>query len=176
MEQHAPSGITANGRRREAGAILLALLTTMLVSTLVMVRHAAEAVNLSHQTRLSLIMRNVSALAGCLSTSRDAGDDTGAGRGTGEMPPCDVVVRVEDANGQPIPGARIVGLYTDSEGQTTSMSQVTNENGEAVFPGSNHPIIFEVQFPVGVLPCPGSPPRVEVNPGQTAVKFVGCRL
>lgn len=123
---------------------------------------------LTHRTMLPLIMRNAPAVDDC--TGPPCLCDAR------RQVPCDIVVRVEDADGNPIEGARIVGLYTDNEDRTTSESRITDENGEALFPGSAREIIFEVQYPVGVLPCPGSPPRIQTSPGQTAVRFIGCRL
>ncbi|MFQ5854443.1 MAG: hypothetical protein ACE5LU_02200 [Anaerolineae bacterium] len=133
-------------------SILAMFLAAMLISTPV-------AADLTHHVMLPLIMRSAPAVNSCMGTL-----------------PCSIVVRVEDADGNPIQDARIVGLYAVGEDQTTSLSRVTDENGEAVFPGSDREIIFEVQFPVGLLPCPGSPPRIRANPGQTTVRFVGCRM
>lgn len=140
--------------------VLVVLLATVLVSSPAAATPSAGIAGVTHHVMLPLVMGNAPALNGSMGTS----------------PPYDIVVRVEDAGGNPIEGARIVGLYTDSEGRTTSIAQVTDASGEVIFPGSDHEIIFEVQFPAGILPCPESPPRIRVNPGQTAVKFVGCRL
>lgn len=120
---------------------------------------AAQVATSTHRVMLSLIMRSAKVEDSC----------PGA-------PACVVVVRVEDAGGNPIANAQIVGLYTDNEGQTTSMSRVTDENGEAVFPRSidgTTEITFEVQFPVGVLPC--SPVRILFVDG-VPVRFIGCRV
>jgi hypothetical protein len=87
----------------------------------------------------------------------------------------DILVKVEDSAENPIEDAQIIGLYTDDKGDTSVQRRVTDEKGEATFPTSNHVITFEVHFPVGIFPCPNHPPRIPVNPGETTVKFVGCR-
>lgn len=142
-----------------AGSILVVVLAATVIGVPVAAIPVAADESLTYRVLLPAIMCNAGPAGHCLGTL-----------------PCDILVRVEDADGNPIQNARIVGLYTDSEGQTTSLSRVTDENGEAIFPGSDREIIFEVQFPVGVLPCPGSPPRVRTSPGQTFVRFVGCRI
>ncbi|RME45322.1 MAG: hypothetical protein D6791_11045 [Chloroflexi bacterium] len=140
-------------------ALLTVFLIVLLFRSLTAVIIAADAESPPYRALLPLVMHNAPAMAGSL-----------------DVPSNSVVVRVEDEGGNPIEGAQIVGLYTDSDGQTISVSRVTDVNGEAIFLTSPYPIIFEVQFPVGIVPCPGSPPRVEVDPGETYVKFVGCRL
>lgn len=131
---------------------LIILVTAVFVNT----PRSSEA-RPAYDARLPLVMRSV--------------PQTEQGAGTS----CQVIVLVEDQGGQPIAGARIVGLYAGAEGGTTSELRVTDKCGEVVFPGSATEIIFEVQWPVGILPCVGSSPRIQVAPSATSVKFVGCR-
>ncbi len=93
----------------------------------------------------------------------------------GVQPVCEVLVQVVDEGGNPIEGVLIVAFYMAEQGEPLLKRAITDEQGQARFSSSLFPITFEVQFPAGYFPCPGFPPRVQVQPHETYIKFVGCR-
>ena len=87
----------------------------------------------------------------------------------------DVRIHTRLADGTPLPGVLIVGVYTATNGRTYALQRVTDDTGYTQLPGSPQEVLIEAQYLVGFLPCPDSPPRILAPPGTTWVEFVACQ-
>lgn len=67
----------------------------------------------------------------------------------------------------PVAGARIT-VVTDNE----SHAHVTDSTGYVVFESTSSPAVVQIEWPVGLLPCPNSRPVVELESGVGEVKFL----
>lgn len=67
----------------------------------------------------------------------------------------------------PVAGARIT-VVTDRD---TQMS-VTDSAGLVLFEPAGKPAVVQIEWPVGLLPCPNSRPMVELASGAGEVKFL----
>jgi len=73
----------------------------------------------------------------------------------------------DDGETVPVGGARIT-VVTD-EGPRIAM---TDETGYALFTATMQPAVVQIEWPVGFLPCPNSPPIVELPSGTGEVEFM----
>jgi hypothetical protein len=67
----------------------------------------------------------------------------------------------------PVAGARIT-VVTDHG----SRVNVTDAAGFALFEPADEPAVVQIEWPVGLLPCPNSRPMVELPSGAGEVKFM----
>jgi len=67
----------------------------------------------------------------------------------------------------PVAGARIT-VVTDHD----SRVDVTDSAGYVLFEPAGSPAVVQIEWPVGLLPCPNSRPMVELASGAGDVKFL----
>ncbi|MBS1252415.1 MAG: hypothetical protein MAG451_01454 [Anaerolineales bacterium] len=67
----------------------------------------------------------------------------------------------------PVGGARIM-VITDHSSRTA----FTDASGEALFSAAPEPAVIQIEWPVGLLPCPNSRPSTELPNGAGEVEFM----
>lgn len=67
----------------------------------------------------------------------------------------------------PVSGARII-VITDH----SSRIAMTDASGSVLFSASPEPAVIQIEWPVGLFPCPNSSPSVELPNGIGEVKFM----
>ncbi len=79
------------------------------------------------------------------------------------------VLSCDNQGGTPIPvsGARIM-VITDHSSRTA----FTDASGEALFSAASEPAVIQIEWPVGLIPCPNSRPSAELPHGAGEVEFM----